>query len=177
MRTSEVMVKVFEIMSAPVVSVRSDATVVDAARLLVRHRIAALPVIDSTRRLIGLVSEADLFQARVAEVWREAAKRTGAVEVSPSVPRALVADVMHRDVMWVRHEDPVSLCTQLMTRHNGRSLPVMRHGVVVGIVTRRDVLAALTRPGDSVFADHAHRMTAGTGAIDLRTHGQLEALH
>ena len=153
-----------DIMSAPVVTVRPDTSILDAARALVRHKIAALPVVSPQRELVGMVSEADLFHARAARTWTGLADR--GVE-GVGAPQQ-VEDVMHRDVLWVRADDSLALCTHLMTRHNGRSLPVLRDGYLVGIVTRRDVLAALTRIGEVFPGDQALRATAGTGAIDLR---------
>ncbi|HWC36501.1 MAG TPA: CBS domain-containing protein [Mycobacteriales bacterium] len=155
--------KASEIMSTPVVTVRPDTKIVDAAQLLVRHKIAALPVVDARHRMVGLVSEADLFHASAAAIWTERASPT---ETAPRPrPPQRVADIMHRDVLWVRHDDSLALCASLMTRHNGRSLPVLRRGLLVGIVTRRDVLGALTR--DDTRRQPQPEATAGTGGIDL----------
>src|SRR5262249_56593022 len=48
-------------MTPPAITVRRETHCKDAAALMVRHRISALPVVDSTGRLVGLVSEADLL--------------------------------------------------------------------------------------------------------------------
>lgn len=49
-------------MSTPVVTVTPATTVVEAARLLSRHGIKRLPVVDADERLIGIVSRADLLR-------------------------------------------------------------------------------------------------------------------
>jgi CBS-domain-containing membrane protein len=51
-----------EVMSAPVITVDPDATVPMAAKLLARHGIKRLPVVDGQRRLVGIVSRADLLR-------------------------------------------------------------------------------------------------------------------
>lgn len=53
------------VMTREVVTVGPDETIEDAAKLLYRHRIGALPVVDSDQRLLGIVSETDLLHAFV----------------------------------------------------------------------------------------------------------------
>lgn len=50
------------VMSTPPVTVRADATVTEAARLMTDHRIERLPVVDEENRLIGIVTRRDLLQ-------------------------------------------------------------------------------------------------------------------
>src|SRR6266540_3847970 len=51
-----------DIMTSPVVTVTPDTSVKDAAAALVEHGINAVPVVDDGRRLVGIVSEADLLR-------------------------------------------------------------------------------------------------------------------
>ncbi|MGW6545193.1 CBS domain-containing protein [Streptomyces massasporeus] len=50
------------LMSAPAVTVRADATVPEAARLMAEHRIERLPVVDEENRLVGIVTRRDLLK-------------------------------------------------------------------------------------------------------------------
>ena len=50
-----------EIMTSPAVTVRDDASVPAAMRLLAQRRLTMLPVVDAASRLVGVVSEADLL--------------------------------------------------------------------------------------------------------------------
>mgnify|MGYP001555643183 CR=1 FL=1 len=160
-----------QVMSTTVITVRPETTILQAARHLVLHKIAALPVVDSQRHLVGIVSEADLFRARAASVGASLGHSATYDESAP----VYVKEIMWHDVIWVRPDDSLDLCTQLMIRHNGRSLPVLRGGVPIGIVTRRDVLGALCRIGGGPGGDQALRATAGTGAIDLRSKERVDA--
>jgi CBS domain-containing protein len=51
-----------EVMSAPAITIDPDATVPMAAKLMARHRIKRLPVVDDQHRLVGIVSRADLLR-------------------------------------------------------------------------------------------------------------------
>jgi len=61
--------KARDIMVSPVITVGENETIRDLAKLLVRHRISAAPVVDSTGKLVGIVTERDLM--RRAEVGTE----------------------------------------------------------------------------------------------------------
>jgi CBS domain-containing protein len=56
-----------DIMTTPVISVVPDTSVKEIARLLVEHRISAVPVIDGTQRLVGIVSAGDLMRRPEAD--------------------------------------------------------------------------------------------------------------
>ncbi|MFF7311680.1 CBS domain-containing protein [Streptomyces sp. NPDC008137] len=51
-----------QLMSSPAVTVHSDATVAEAARVMARHRVERLPVVDDEERLVGIVTRRDLLQ-------------------------------------------------------------------------------------------------------------------
>ncbi|MFE7896885.1 CBS domain-containing protein [Streptomyces sp. NPDC057424] len=51
-----------QLMSRPAVTVHSDATVAEAARVMARHRVERLPVVDDEERLVGIVTRRDLLQ-------------------------------------------------------------------------------------------------------------------
>jgi CBS-domain-containing membrane protein len=157
--------KASQIMSAPLITVRPDTTILQAARHLVLHHLPALPVVDSQRHVVGIVREGDLLRARMASVRACFRQRT---EYDESAP-VFVKDIMHRDVVSVAHDDSLEVCIDVMARHHGGCLPVLRGGSLVGMITPRDILAALNRIGGGPGGDQSLRTTAGTGAIDLRT--------
>jgi CBS domain-containing protein len=156
-------VKAAEIMSSPAVTVDAHTSIIDAARLLIRKRIAALPVVDSDRHLVGIVSESDLFRARAVSCGFGLG---GTVQLRAHQIPLRVVEIMQRQVLCVNAADSVQLCVSLMMRHQGRSLPVQRHGRVVGVVSRRDVLAAITRP--DVDVRPAQPGTSPIGPVNLR---------
>jgi acetoin utilization protein AcuB len=59
-------VDVGEVMHRDVVTTTPDAPVGDAAALMVDHRIGGLPVLDAGKRVVGVITETDIFRAFVA---------------------------------------------------------------------------------------------------------------
>lgn len=110
--------KAHEIMTRQVISIHSEATVEDAARLLARNRISGLPVVNAEGRLVGLVTEHDL----IAKEGR------------------LVSEVMSRSVITVSPDTEVEHIQHLLTNQRIRRVPVVENGKVIGIVSRSDLV-------------------------------------
>lgn len=123
----------YQIMSREVTAVRVESRIEDAWRILVTGRIRQAPVLDSTHRLVGIVSERDLLTALNVEggAVRDVLARTVAeVMVSPVVSADPVADI--RRVARVL----------LDTGFTG--VPVVNEtGEMVGFVSRGDILRAV----------------------------------
>ena len=54
--------KAKDIMTSPVVSAELDATVIQAAQIMLQKRISGLPVVDKDGRLVGIVTEGDFLR-------------------------------------------------------------------------------------------------------------------
>lgn len=121
-----------DVMSNGVLSVGADASVLEAARLLVNCRVSAMPVVDDAGIMTGIVSEMDLMGD--AEDY-----------IAPGEGRAArnVADVMTRDVVTASEDTPLSQIAGLMKGRNIKRIPILRNGAVVGIVSRVDILRGL----------------------------------
>jgi CBS domain-containing protein len=139
-----------QVMSRTVLAVSLDASIYDAAELMVSAEVAALPVIDGSGRMVGIVSEADLM--RRPEIGTEPHKGWLSRAFADSATSAQeyvalhshrVRDVMTRKVVTVTEETPLSEVADLMTRHRVKRLPVVRGDTVVGIVSRANLVRAL----------------------------------
>lgn len=124
-----------DVMSNGVMSVAADATVLEAARLLVNCHVSAMPVVDRAGRMVGIVSESDFLRC--------AAEGVGATEGFPDAGSSKVLDVMTRDVITADEDTALADLARLMTDRRVKRLPIVRDGVVVGIVSRIDLLRAL----------------------------------
>ena len=60
-----------DIMTKKVVTVYPDTPLQDAAQLLIEHRIGGLPVVDADQRVVGVITETDIFKAFVGLLNRE----------------------------------------------------------------------------------------------------------
>jgi len=147
-----------DVMTRDVVSVTSDAPVRKIASLLVKNRISAVPVVDSSGAPIGIVSEGDLIGRREAE--REARQDwwlTTLAEGEAVNPESLASlilnyptarDVMSAPAITVGEETSLAEIAEILTTHRIKRVPVILDDRVVGIVSRADLVR------DLVVASH-----------------------
>lgn len=138
-----------DIMTRDVVSVGPDAALSDIVALMLSHRISALPVVGDGR-VVGIISEGDLL--RRAEIGTEP-KRSRWVEfftTSDTVATDYVRsharradELMTRDVVTVTADTPVAEVARLLESKGIKRVPVVRDGVLVGIVSRANLVQAL----------------------------------
>ena len=113
--------KVKEIMKAPVYTAALDMPTADVAQLMVQHRISAVPVLDNSGAVVGLVSEHDLIS------------REGAT----------AADVMSPGIVSVTEDTEVDDVRHLLVDRRIRRVPVLSGGHLVGIIARADIVALI----------------------------------
>ena len=150
--------KVRDVMTDRVVAVRRDASFKEMAARLRQHRISAFPVIDENRRVIGVVSEADLLakEALGGDHASIPAAVTGILHHKDyKKSEGLTAgDLMTHPAVTVRPEDPVEHAARLMYTLQVKRLPVAdAGGYLVGIVSRADLLTVFDRPDEEIHAE------------------------
>jgi CBS domain-containing protein len=138
-----------EVMSSPVYTVTAETSVKEALRMLDDHEITALPVVDATGRLVGVVSEVDLLWGalRVDQRRHELPMRDDL-----DLPH-LVSEVMSRHPITVTPSTDLADAVDLMMSSTIKSLPVLEDDRIVGIVSRRDVVHALARSDEAIRAE------------------------
>ena len=110
-----------DIMTSPVVAIPADTPVARIAELLHGNKISAMPVVDASGHVLGLVSEFDLL-AKDGDT-AESLMTTAVISVSPATR--------------------ISDLRQLLVERRIRRLPVLADGRLVGIVSRGDVVSLL----------------------------------
>jgi CBS domain-containing protein len=148
--------RVRDIMSHPVFTVRSTDPIEGAAALLTDRRVTAAPVVDGAGHLVGIVSEGDLLRDRIPQ---DPTAHLRPVTVHHDRPR-VVAEVMTRKVMTAWPDEDVSDVARTMLDHDVRSVPVLDGGRLVGIVSRRDLLRTVVR-SDAVLRDEVQQRLDG----------------
>ena len=156
-----------DIMTRDVISVGPDAPVADVVALMLNHRISAVPVVQNNV-VIGILSEGDLL--RRAEIgteptrsrWIEffASSETVAADYVRSHGRK-TSEVMTRDVVTVAADTPIAEIARLLETRGIKRVPVTRDGALVGIVSRANLLQALS----SRFAAAAPAAPTNDGQI------------
>ena len=150
--------RVQDVMTRSVVSVRADTPVRDVARLLDEHRISGVTVVDETGALLGVVSEADFLveaQGGPAAVRRSAIARLFGRAGDPGTPgdrhfAATAGELMTSPVITIGPEELITHAASVMTRERINRLPVVEDGRLVGIVTRADLVRSYVRTDEQL---------------------------
>ncbi|MBS3947938.1 MAG: CBS domain-containing protein [Dethiobacter sp.] len=143
-----------DLMTRDVVTVASDTTVQELARLLLEHKISGLPVVDKEGRIIGIVSEGDLvYQDKKLHipafleilggvVYLENPNRLG--QDLMKMTAAKVGDLMTTRVYTVKEDTSVEAIATIMVEKKVNRVPVVDGaGKLVGIVSRQDLIKAM----------------------------------
>lgn len=142
--------KAADVMTTGAATVRPDATLVEAARLMVEHQISGLPVVDAQDKLVGVITEKDFLRSASGQDSLVIELLTGGGRTAAeALSSRRVADLMTREPVTIGVDTPVQEIVALMTRHDIRRLPVVTEGKVVGIVSRANLLLALLRRAQS----------------------------
>ena len=145
-----------DVMTRDVVTVPPEASFREAVRLIEERHVDALPVVDDTGTVIGVLAESDLLlkeelsegpRGQSGMPWQ---RRRDRVRASATVVR----EAMSTRMVTVGAEASLSAAARLMHRHRVGGLPVVdgdRH--LQGIVTRSDLLRVFLREDDDLCQD------------------------
>jgi CBS domain-containing protein len=117
----------------------------DAARQMIRAGVAALPVVEEDRRLVGLLGERDLLR-HLSATLRDGlggGPRARPLPPSAAVPSS-VRDAMTRQVLCVAPDQPLAEVAALMSQRDINQVPVLSSGRLVGFLTRGDIVRKLS---------------------------------
>ena len=148
---------VADIMETGTPTVYPDDTVEHVLRVMNDSELTGVPVVTAGGRCVGIITEADLimtgedadlhlphyFELFGGFVFLE---RLGHFEERlRKATAALARDLMTEDPVTIEPSASVQEAAKLISRSKHNRLPVIEHGRLVGVVTRVDVLEALTR--------------------------------
>jgi CBS domain-containing protein len=139
-----------DVMTRNVISIDPDATVLEAARVMLQHRISGLPVIDKAGKLVGVLSEGDFLRRRETQTerhrsrWLEFLMGPGRLAAEYSHSHASkVSEAMTTEVQTVTDVAPLEDIVDLMEHHRIKRVPVLCGDEVVGIITRSNLMRAM----------------------------------
>ena len=131
-----------DVMSESPRSVEPETPLKDAARRLVRTGLGALPVVDEEMRVIGMISEREVIRHLLTVQAFAGPDARVASPSSSSAPRT-VRDVMTRQVLCVAPNQPIAEVASLMSNKDVDRVPVVKEGLLVGFLTRGDIVRKL----------------------------------
>ncbi|MCU4161927.1 CBS domain-containing protein [Acidiphilium sp. AL] len=154
-----------DIMTVGPVTVEPRTTLSDAGRIMLDQHLSALPVTDRDGRLVGIMTDGDLLRRPELDTAPEInwwhgffAPETSARQFVKTRGR-YVGEIMTENVKTVTVETPLVDAVNLMEIHRIRQVPVVRGDALIGLLTRKNLLAALiTRllvVDDDVMSDDA----------------------
>ena len=141
-----------DLMTPQVLSARPDQSLGDVARLMMERDVRALPIVDDNGSLMGMVTHRELLKYLIPDYLQRS--KSGKFRALPanlapgaghsSDPRALpVKDVMSRAVLCLSEDQTLTDVANLMNNKDVDRFPVVREGVVVGFLTRADLIRRL----------------------------------
>lgn len=171
--------KAAEIMTRRVITIHPDATIREAARLMLQDDISGLPVVDRQGNLVGIVTEGDLL--RRTETGTEV-RRPKWLEflIGPGVladeyvhtHARRVSEVMSKDPCTVTEDAELEAIVRLMERRRVKRIIVLRAGKIAGLISRSNLLQALADRSPEGRPTHASDQ-----AIRERIISEMAGLH
>jgi CBS domain-containing protein len=124
-----------DIMTRKPVALRSDLSIANAIRVLLRRDISGVPVVNDAGELVGILSERDCLRVIAVGDY-------SAVDLEEA---RSVAEFMNRPEYTVAPDAGIYSLADFFLTHHERRLPVVAGGKLVGLVCRRDVLKGIRR--------------------------------
>jgi CBS domain-containing protein len=146
-----------ELMTTSVVSVDRITPYKEIAALLARHHIGGVPVLTLGRHVAGMVTDADLVAA-AGHRHGGASSSWASRHIGHQHGELTAEQLMTSPAITTYPDASVATVARTMTRHHVRRLPVVDgNGVLIGIISRRDLLKVFLRP-DREIAEQISEM-------------------
>ena len=148
------MLKAKDIMTADVITVKPETTVEELARLLIEHKISGAPVVGDDNHLVGVVTENDLIKKNarlhIPTIIRlfDAYFLLNSDKVEEEIKKMVagtVDEICNKDIVSLTEETTLEEIATIMSEKNIHLLPVLRDGLVVGIVGKADIVKSMTK--------------------------------
>jgi acetoin utilization protein AcuB len=115
-------------------TVSPDMPIAEALAKMRQHKVHRFPVVDNKGKLVGIVSHSDLLYAAPSS-----ATSLNMWEVTYLLNQIKVEEVMTRQVITVDNDCPIEEAARVMRKHAIGGVPVLRDGVLAGIITESDI--------------------------------------
>ncbi|HIQ24052.1 MAG TPA: CBS domain-containing protein [Pyrodictium delaneyi] len=137
-----------DLLEDPVATLLPSASIVEAARQMLRADEWYAPVTDEERRLLGVLGLEDIIRY-ILEKHIDMIERP-------------VSDVMETKIVYVEPDTPIYKVWQMMLSRRLAALPVIRNGKIIGVIAEHDLIThGFTRPDLESSPGHRRGPTVG----------------
>ncbi|MBC8414114.1 MAG: CBS domain-containing protein [Nitrospira sp.] len=142
-----------DIMTEEVITVKSEASVEELARLLIEHKISGVPVVNESNHIVGIVTENDLIKKNkrfhIPTIIRlfDAYFLLDSDKVEDDIKKMVagtVGEICTNDVVSITADTTIEDIATIMAEQHIHLLPVLNGLNVVGIVGKADVVKSMT---------------------------------
>ncbi len=144
--------KISKILTKDVVTIGPDTTVQEVARLMIKHELVGIPVVENDK-LLGIVTEGDLIMKKAhlhlpayIQLLDSFLYLNNTEEVEKDLQKILsvkAKDIMTKDSITVELDSTVEELANIMHENHANPIPVIDNGKLVGIVSRSDLVALI----------------------------------
>jgi CBS domain-containing protein len=154
-----------DVMTTEVVAVEAWTPFKEIVARLAQHRISAVPVVDADRRVLGIVTEADLLlkqehpdpKATIPLIWTRRRRQERAKAAA-----AVAAKLMTTPAVTVPPTPTITEAARRMHTARVKRLPVVdERGQLLGMVSRADLLKVFTRPDEAIRSEIINDVIVG----------------
>lgn len=157
--------KISDVMVVSPLTVEPGTALADAARIMLDQHLSALPVVQRDGMLCGIITDGDMLRrpelgtASVVGRWRQFLAPEASARDFVKTRGKRVEEVMSTEIISVGPDTSVDEIVDMMERRRIKQVPVVKAGRLVGLVTRRSLLAALVEKliavDDTMVTDQA----------------------
>lgn len=116
------------------ITITPDISIAEAMEKMKREKVHRFPVVDKERKLVGMVTEYDLVHASPSS-----ATALSMWEISYLLAQIKVGEVMTKKLITTTEDTPLEEAARLMADNAIDGLPVLRDGLLVGLITQSDL--------------------------------------
>ena len=140
-----------EYMTRRMITIAPNSSIVEAAKLMLEHKVSGLPVIDAAHHVVGIVSEHDLLRRRESDKGKQQShwlqlmiEGAGLTDESAQFHERSVNEVMTANPITVAPTSSLGEACRLIEERGMKRLPVVQNGKLVGIIARADLVPGIT---------------------------------
>jgi CBS domain-containing protein len=141
--------KVRDVMSQSVRSVKPDTKVMEVASLMCLYRFHGLPVVNDDGQLVGIIAEKDVLHSLFPTLESLMTEGMHSVDMDRQMGR--YGEILERRVDELMAKNPISVdpdmhllrAATIMVRHNFRRIPIAENGKLLGMLSLGDVHKAI----------------------------------